>query len=83
MARFLLCVSRGEEEKMPILKRGDRIRLRDGVLTHVKTREWIFDQKENDSFVVIHETLSYGLTVKPSEIDWEEFCERKKKESIN
>jgi hypothetical protein len=50
---------------------GTRLRLRDDVFVHVKTREWIFSQIENGSEILLmHENGLYGLVVSYDDIDW-------------
>jgi translation elongation factor P/translation initiation factor 5A len=62
------------------LKEGDRLRLKDNALPHVKTREWIFKQEEGTSLLLMHEKEYYGLSVKASQINWQEYNRRKRKE---
>jgi hypothetical protein len=52
---------------------GEKVRLREDAFKHVKTREWIFKQIENENEIVLmHENGLYGLVVKPADINWEE-----------
>ncbi len=56
-----------------MLKRGDHLKLKEDALLHVKTRDWVFENIEDDSVVLMHETGYYGISVKASDIDWQEF----------
>jgi hypothetical protein len=50
---------------------GTRLRLRDDVFVHVKTREWILSQIENGKQILLmHENGLYGLVVNCDDIDW-------------
>jgi hypothetical protein len=54
------------------LKKGDRLRLRDETLKHVKTRDWLFDSVESKTEIVLmHQYQMYGLIVQIDDIDWE------------
>jgi hypothetical protein len=53
---------------------GERLRLRDGAMAHVRKREWVFKGIEQDgSILLMHERESYGLVVKVTDIDWEAY----------
>ncbi len=51
---------------------GERLRLRDGAMAHVRKRDWVFKGIEKDgALLLMHENESYGLVVKENDIDWE------------
>jgi hypothetical protein len=53
---------------------GERLRLRDGAMAHVRKREWVFKGIEKDgALLLMHESESYGLVVKENDIDWEAY----------
>ena len=53
---------------------GERVRLRDGVLKRIQTREWIFSRVEKDGIILILvEGGDFGLEVKGEDIDWEAY----------
>jgi hypothetical protein len=60
-----------EQRNYQKLKPGDRIVLKENVLPHVKTREWVFHEDEDDSVFLMHERQAYELSVKKEHIDWE------------
>ena len=72
-------MSEGHEQKNQesVLKRvapGERLRLRDGAMAHVRKREWVFKGIEKDgALLLMHENESYGLVVKENDIDWETY----------
>ncbi len=54
---------------------GEELKLRENALKHVKTREWVFlerDDKDN-SAVVTHKTGKFNMHVKEEDIDWEAY----------
>ncbi len=54
------------------LQPGDEVRLKENVLQHVRTRAWIFverDDKDNTA-VVSHKSGNFCMHVKEEEIDW-------------
>ncbi len=54
---------------------GDELKLKEGVLKHVKTREWIFLEKEekDDTAVVTHKSGKFYMHLKEEDIDWGQY----------
>ena len=56
---------------------GEVLILRDDVLKHLKTREYIYERKEIDNTIfILHKSGSFGLHVKKEDIDWEAYQNR-------
>ncbi len=53
------------------LTKGERVRLRPGVLDSVKIREWEFERREKDKFLLRYRPKNYTLEVAPDEIERE------------
>jgi len=66
-----------KENQKSFLKRvtpGERLKLREGAMVHVRKREWVFKGIEKDGpILLMHENESYGLVVKEDEIEWEAY----------
>ena len=61
-----------QESLLKCVSPGERLRLRDGAMAHVRKREWVFKGTEKDgTLLLMHENESYGLVVKENDIDWE------------
>ena len=54
---------------------GDELKLKDNVLKHVRSREWIFLEKEerDDTAVVTHKSGKFYMHVKEEDIDWDQY----------
>ena len=67
--------------KKPLLKSissGERLRLRDDVLTHIRPREWVFRRVgDDDTILLVHENGGFGWSVKIDQIDWEAYQKQK------
>ncbi len=51
--------------------------MRDDVLSHMETREWILKKIEKDGEIaLVHEKGIYGIIVRQSDIDWDEYQRR-------
>ncbi len=55
------------------LTKGERLRLRPGVLDAVKIREWEFERREKGKLLLRYRPKNYTLEVEPEEIDWETY----------
>jgi hypothetical protein len=49
---------------------GKRLRLRDGLYKQLDDREWIFNRLEDNSIFLVHKSGTYGVVVRPEDIDW-------------
>jgi hypothetical protein len=66
-----------------LIRVGERLRLRDGAHRYMQTREWIFRRvKENDMLLIVHESKSFGWSVKLDDIDWEEYRRSKENKGV-
>jgi hypothetical protein len=52
------------------LERNKRLRLREGVLNHLKDREWSFNRLENGRIFLVHESGAFGIGVNVDDIEW-------------
>jgi len=72
-----MCESHAKKNHESLVNRitpGERVRLRDGAMAHVRKREWVFKGMEKDgALLLMHENESYGLVVKENDIDWEAY----------
>ncbi len=57
------------------LRPGDEVRLKESALRHVRTRAWIFLERDekDDTAVVQHKSGNFCMHVKEEEIDWEAY----------
>ncbi len=53
------------------LIKGERVRLRPGVLNSVKIRDWEFEKREKGKILLRYRPKNYTLEVEPDEIEWE------------
>lgn len=66
-----------------LIRVGERLRLRDDVHRYMQTREWIFRRvEENDMLLMVHESGSFGWSVKLDDIDWEEYRRSKENKGV-
>ncbi len=79
MAR--LSEQRGKQHLLKSVSPGERLRLRDDVLRHMRPREWIFKKVESGgrTILLLDESGGFGWSVKIDNIDWEAY-EREKNE---
>jgi hypothetical protein len=66
-----------EVHHLRLLKPGERLRLKEGALRHVKTREWIFQRIEDEALFLVQENGYYGVFVQSGQIDWQEYHKQK------
>ena len=50
---------------------GEKIRLKDGVLSHLEIREWEFQRVEEGMVSLTHPDIRYAIGVKEDCIDWD------------
>ncbi len=50
---------------------GEKIRLKDGVLSHLEIREWEFQRVEEGIVSLTHPAIRYAIGVKEDCIDWD------------
>jgi hypothetical protein len=49
----------------------EKVRLKDGVLPHLKIREWEFQKPQNGLVLLKHPKIKYTLGVKEDDIEWD------------
>jgi hypothetical protein len=68
-----------EDDCLESVTEGEKLRLKEGRLPHVKIREWEFKAVEKGKVILLaHKSKGYSLEVNPEDIDWE-FCRKKNK----
>jgi hypothetical protein len=64
----------GEDDRLESVTEGEKLRLKEGRLPHVKIREWEFKAIEKGRAILLtHGAKGYSLEVKPEDIDWESY----------
>jgi hypothetical protein len=57
------------------LHTGDEVKLKENCLKHVRTRAWIFLEKDekDDTAVVSHKSGNFCMHVKEEDVDWDAY----------
>ena len=67
-----------ENDRLESVTEGEKLRLKEGRLPHVKIREWEFKTIEKGKAILLAHGKGYNLAVKPENIDWESYRKTKK-----
>ncbi len=69
----------GEDDRLQPVTEGEKLRLKEGRLPHVKIGEWEFKTIEKGKVILLlHGGKGYSLEVKPEDIDWGSYGKTKK-----
>ena len=63
---------------MKFLIRPEKVRLKDGVLSHLAIREWELQKKQEGMALLTHPKLKYALGVKEDYIEWATIRDKEK-----